>query len=147
MLPETLSDCTLRYQTIRGDLLGKTLYEFLEMLFGSCVFVVAALLLASQAYNVTQRQDVVASYAENAVALSRSYRWEQEQQTVSYKDLCTRMMRGVPCDIKIDGQLVEKQWYNSNTFDYGIIRAGHSYLVSYEYDADGGIKRIIYTSV
>lgn len=125
----------------------KTLYEFLEMIFGSCVMAAAVVLLASQAYNVEQRQNVVAHYTENSAALSQSYRWEQEQQTVSYKDLCTRMMRGIPCDVKIDGQLVEKQWFNSNTFDYSIIHAGHTYLVSYEYDADGGVKLIVYTSI
>ena len=119
----------------------------MEMLFGSCVLAAAVILLVSQVYDVEKRQDVIAGYTENSVALTDSYRWEHAQQTITYKDLCTRMMRGIPCDVKIDGQLVEKQWFNSNTFDYSIIHAGKSYLIDYEYDADGAVKMLIYTSI
>lgn len=126
--------------------MGKSILDLLETMFECGILAAALLLLSTQAWYVQKGQDVTAHYVETSEALSETYRWESAELTVTYSELCTRMMNGIPCDVKIDGQLVELQWYSRETFDYSMIRAGHIYRVDYEYDTDGSVKLIEYTS-
>lgn len=121
--------------------------DFLDTMFGYGVYVLAIALLLMQIKSIERHQVLVSSRVDESVVLTQSNHWESAEETLSYKDLCTRMMHGIPCDVKIDGQLVEKQWFNSNTFDYSIIHPGHSYRVEYAYDSDGNIMQIAYISI
>ena len=124
-----------------------TICDALDAAVGWCVFASALFILSLQMSYVSINQDVTAKYMEASAELAPSKKWEHTEQTVTYAELCARLMHDIPCDIKIDGQLIEKQWFNGNTFDYSIIHAGHFYRVSYLYNTDGSMKQIIYTSL
>ena len=127
--------------------MGKTIIQFLEILFGFSVMAVAITLFALQANQTVKRQDIVSHYVDDSAVLSISENWAHQDEVLSYKELCTRIMYGISCDVVIDGTLIEQQWFNVNTFDYGIIQPGRSYKVINEYNDDGTLKSVSYLSL
>ena len=124
-----------------------TICDALDSAIGWAIFASAIFILTLQTGYVSAGQDVTQKYMESSAELAPSRNWEHSESTVTYAELCARLMQDIPCDIKIDGQLIEKQWFNCNTFDYSIIPAGHAFRVSHEYNSDGSVKQIIYTHV
>lgn len=119
----------------------------MENLFFASLMAAGIWLLLIQVQTIQRGQDVTTHYMESSETLSIAKQWEPAELTVNHAELYTRMMHGIPCDVKIDGYLVESQWFNSNTFDYSVIHVGHIYRVEYSYSDDGSLKQISYKSI
>ena len=121
--------------------------DFLETLAGGVIFFSAIALVVLMTGSVILRQDYISDYTTQTSAISTSYNWEHSEHIISYEELCSRIMQGIPCDVLIDGTLVEYQWFQWESFDYQMIRPEKDYLVSYSYNEDGSYRLITYQSI
>lgn len=66
--------------------------------------------------------------------------------TITREELCARMMQEQAYDVRIDGTEIEAATYSSRMFDFSILSRDR-YLVSYGYDAQGAITKVVYTGM
>ena len=68
-----------------------------------------------------------------------------DEYSVGWQELAARVLNGLETDISIDGYDIEAETFDFNTFDFAGLRK-NDYAVTYQYDSEGRICKVSYTS-
>lgn len=119
--------------------------RLLFLIFAEGCFVAAMLTAQSGLQVIYSLQTQIKQMLEGNPVLYRASYDARTEYSVSWQELAARMLNGPETDVSIDGYEIEAESFDYNTFDFARIRR-NDYAVTYQYDLEGSICKVSYTS-
>ena len=124
----------------------KAITRFLELGFALVLFFSAMVINLSAMAKVEDFQNLLRkNITQNRVVTKNQYD-STEEIIVSCDELRERLFGPLEYDFYIDGVKIEKEGFNPNAFDFTSI-PDKKFRVTYQYDSNGNITGVTFTSL
>lgn len=127
--------------------MGRVISDYLEAALGAFVLI-TFLYLSFHSFRVIENSIISKKEIEaasNPVVYQTKKESDYSNVVIDKNELISNLMQYLDYPVNIDGLVIKPEDYFYVNFDYSVIKDGN-YRVTYQYNDDGSIKMVFYTS-